>query len=463
MKRKLLLLSFIVLSIICAVCFVGCNANASVDKDDNPNADPFTQTDTTPSNGITYIAKSDGTYMVTNFSATSTDKNIVIASEHNGVPVTAIGNNAFENKNIESVVIPASITYIDSFAFFNCRKLRTVTFAENSKLQTIEHSAFLQCFALDNVVIPQGTIAIKDRAFRLCNSLKNISIPDSIKDMGIKVFDKCISLELITYENASYIGNQANPYLVLIDAAKNEEGAFATECKVNPACVVIADGAFYNNVKLATIEFGENLKYIGNHAFYRCTELTAITLGNNIEEIGEYSFTNCSELLEVAIGKNLKKIGIFSFSNSQKLAEFVVDAENANYQSIDGHIYSKDLTVLVRYASGSEDSLFSIPSHVTRIENGAFSYSFNLIEVIVSPSVTWVGDMAFLVCYYLEIIRFQNSEAYLGNYTLMDADSITDVYFAGTKEQLDAATARANWKYDINNNGSTSYTIHYGK
>ena len=222
MKRKLLLLAFIVLSIICAVCFVGCNANASVDKDDNPNADPFTQTDTTPSNGITYIAKSDGTYMVTNFSATSTDKHIVIASEHNGVPVTAIGNNAFENKNIESVVIPASITYIDSFAFFNCRKLRTVTFAENSKLQTIEHSAFLQCFALDNVVIPQGTIAIKDRAFRLCNSLKNISIPDSIKDMGIKVFDKCISLELITYENASYIGNQANPYLVLIDAAKND-------------------------------------------------------------------------------------------------------------------------------------------------------------------------------------------------------------------------------------------------
>lgn len=458
MKRKLLLLALVVLSTICAVCFVGCNENASSNNTNGANADPFIQTSTTPTNGISYIAKSDGTYMVSTFSTTSAEKNVVIASEYNGVAVTSIGYSAFGSREIESVVIPASITQIDSFAFFNCKRLRTVTFAENSKLQSIEHSAFLQCLALDNVEIPQGTIAIKDRAFRLCNSLKNITIPDSITEIGAKVFEGCISLELPTYGNANYIGTKTNPYHVLVSAAQKSNGTYFSTCNVNASCVVIADGAFHSNSKLESIEFGDSLKYIGSHAFFRCSKLNAVTLGNNIEIVESYAFADCANLSNVTIGKNVKKLGLFIFSNTQSVSQFIVDEQNANYQAIDGHIYSKDATVLIRYASGNENDIFSVPSTVTRIENGAFSYSNNLVEAIISPNVTWVGDLAFYYCESLEILRFKNPEAYLGCYTLLRVSSLTDVYFSGTQAQLDLASEKANWKYGAND-GAT-YLIH---
>ena len=42
----------------------------------------------------------------------------------NGKKVTKIGNNAFANKSIKSVIIPDSVTSLGSYSFYNCKDLK---------------------------------------------------------------------------------------------------------------------------------------------------------------------------------------------------------------------------------------------------------------------------------------------------------------------------------------------------
>ena len=51
--------------------------------------------------------------------------------------------------------------------------------------------------------------------------------------------------------------------------------------------------------------------------------------------------------------------------NSQYVEEYRVDEDNENYTVVDGVLYNKDMTVLVRYPEGKKDTTFRIPDGVT--------------------------------------------------------------------------------------------------
>lgn len=57
--------------------------------------------------------------------------NVVIPSEIEGYPVTVIDESCFANKEIESVKIPNSVTFIDGWAFASCRNLKAVHIPES--------------------------------------------------------------------------------------------------------------------------------------------------------------------------------------------------------------------------------------------------------------------------------------------------------------------------------------------
>jgi hypothetical protein len=66
---------------------------------------------------------------------------VYIPREIGGIPVTAIGANAFaNNKSLEEVHITSSVTEVSANAFANCKNLKTVTVYDN--LKTISDSAF---------------------------------------------------------------------------------------------------------------------------------------------------------------------------------------------------------------------------------------------------------------------------------------------------------------------------------
>ena len=59
-----------------------------------------------------------------------------LVSSINGLPVTKIGPDAFYMcEDITSVYIPASVKYIDTYAFSGCKSLTSVVLEKNSQLE----------------------------------------------------------------------------------------------------------------------------------------------------------------------------------------------------------------------------------------------------------------------------------------------------------------------------------------
>ena len=59
---------------------------------------------------------------------------------------------------------------------------------------SIGFGAFLDCFSLVSITIPDGVTSIGDFAFNFCYSLTSITIPDSVTSMGSYAFDTCTGM-----------------------------------------------------------------------------------------------------------------------------------------------------------------------------------------------------------------------------------------------------------------------------
>ena len=77
--------------------------------------------------------------------------------------------------NVESIILPKSLTSIGDQAFRNCSSLTSIT-------------------------IPNSVTSIGIEAFNDCVSLTAITIPNSVTSIGYDAFFRCSSLSYITYE-----------------------------------------------------------------------------------------------------------------------------------------------------------------------------------------------------------------------------------------------------------------------
>ena len=96
--------------------------------------------------------------------STSSDDSVVIPSQLGGMPVVAIGDGAFaEREDITTVTIPEGVRRIGDKAFRGCSELQTVTFP--SSLREIGDEAFKDCPHLDGVKIPERISRLGREAF----------------------------------------------------------------------------------------------------------------------------------------------------------------------------------------------------------------------------------------------------------------------------------------------------------
>lgn len=140
----------------------------------------FSNNNLTPEAGFIYGYKADGTpdySKLVGYGGES--KNVVIPPTKNGVALKTIASNAFSDALIESVIIPDTVTRIESAAFYN------------NKLKTI--------------VLPSGLTHIGGQAFR-ANYLYDINIPSTVTYIGGGAFtDNCVPVD--SPENFIYTVN----------------------------------------------------------------------------------------------------------------------------------------------------------------------------------------------------------------------------------------------------------------
>ena len=141
---------------------------------------------------------------------------------------------------------------------------------------------------ITSVVIPDGVTMISDFAFSDCTNLVDISIPNSVIRIGSKVFNNCSKINYNEYDNAQYIGNEDNPYLVLVKAVNKN----INSCNINEFTKVISHSAFLDCKSLRTVTIPNGLKNIENCAFENCNTLSTVTIPASVTRIGSYAFDN---------------------------------------------------------------------------------------------------------------------------------------------------------------------------
>ena len=251
-------------------------------------------------------------------------------------------------------------------------------------------------------------------AFHGCSSLTSITIPNSVTSIGI-AFDWCKKLTQINVDTANTVYSSVNGVLFSKDK---------TELIRYPEGKADTSYAIPNGVTS-----------IGYWAFCDCYSLTSITIPDSVTSIGTMAFEDCSSLTSITIPGSVTSIDDNAFYVCRKLNQINVDTANTAYSSVNGVLFNKEKTKLIRYPIGKADTSYSIPDGVTSIGDYAFSWCSSLTSITIPDGVTIIDRNAFQYCRSLTSITIPDSVTYISAEAFDGCDSLKAAYYLGFSEQ----------------------------
>ena len=304
--------------------------------------------------------------------------------------ITSIGNGGFYGcSSLTSIAIPDGVTSIGEYTFCDCSSLTSINIPES--VTSIDWYTFLGCSSLTSIDIPDGVTSIGDYAFQDCSSLTSIDIPEGVTSIGSRAFRGCSRLTSIQVD-------ENNNYYTSIE------------------------GVLYNKEKTELIQYPagkqdeyyiipEGVTSIEKYAFYGCSYLKSITITDGVASIEETTFDNCTSLINIKIPKSTIKIADYVFDDCNKLENIEVDENNIAYTSVDGVLYNKTKTELIKYPDGKTNESYKIPYETIIIRDHAFYNCNNLENIIIPENVKYIFGNAFPYNSKLNIICRSDSVA----------------------------------------------------
>ena len=342
-----------------------------------------------------------------------------------------MGKATFYNSNIKHIEIPYRIKSIPEYSFYNTKNLKSISFKDGttniesfafsqsglekfvapSTLLSIDSSAFKNCNNLKDIVFNNSLTTIKDEAFAYSPKITKVILNRDLKDIGKNVFYGDNNIEsIIDKDNTNFQIIENTLYtidkkeLVYIAPKRNKkelnipketisirEGAINSETAINKIIVdpknekfSSEDGILYDKDKKKIVKFPPK------------KEVVNLTILPSVEEINPYAFKDAINLSGfVNIHGKVKTIGKNAFDNTINIDGFIVDEYNENYCSIDGVLYNKDKTSLIKYPSRKNTNSFNIPNSIKSIEERAFENSM-IESLTTNTNLSTIEKESFL-------------------------------------------------------------------
>ena len=360
--------------------------------------------------------------------------------------VQTIPTSAFFNSKVSKLIIPASVTQIDSSAFKGSAYLTKLEFLS----------------AEDGV--EQG-LTLASGVFDGCNRLVEIDLPARIIELNLDIFSSRVEKINITgfpVANADVEYHSIDGVLcqgdTIVYAPRGRSGAYRIPVVINK----IGDSAFENCSRLTAVSIPGNVTEIGKKAFYSCDLLRILTFEGTESDAGlsiaEQAFYSCNQLDEIKLSPNVTTIAAHAFGSSSttaqikvtvtgdgagfatnafvspsgtasvtelylgenvqnleiagvfgsKLSTVVIDGANPYLATLDNVVYDAEMKTLL-FFPGTKKGDFKVPDGVETISANAFKGK-EITSIHIPASVTSIGDFAFA------------GASYIGSITIDDGD-----------------------------------------
>ena len=375
---------------------------------------------------LSYEENDDGGYTVTGLTVkTLPIADIVIPDTYNGLPVTAIGDMAFEfNPIITSVTLGKNVTEIEPYAFKGCELLQTVTL--NDGLQKIDRNAFAASALTEIPTLPASLTYLGFYAFAETN-ITSLTLPDTLTTIGHGIVASCYYLESMNVPSQWYSADYPTKLITYFT------GYFFgnTEDSENPELRIPLYANRYPYFESITVR--GDMEKLPTYAFFQVESLKSVELTGTFTKIGDNAFMNCYALESVVIPDTVTAVGETIFAGCESLKELSMPlAGNMTLESLFGNIKPPLESVRI-YTSGKITAMFRncyslkkivIEGNVTEIGKEAFYSSRVLTDLTLPASVTHIEDI-FIYFYKFQSdfkITYEGTMAQWHEITLESAD-----------------------------------------
>jgi len=393
--------------------------------------------------------------------------------------VVAIGEYAFASCWAKTLSIPASVVSINNY--YGCNDMTAILVDEQnpsycsvdgvlfnkevtqilkypadrpdktynipSTVTAVGDYAFMYCCNLQEIILSPVVESIGHQSFDGCSSLISMDFPDSVKFIDDFAMSGCISLQTVSIGKSLSKIVGGNPFyncssLVDINVDKENESFCSIE------------GVLYRNLDAAELElvtfplgrnadlysFPDRTTAIGSSAFYNCKTLSDLVLPNTVKKIGHSAFWY-SSLKSITIPASVSEFDDFHFfSSCNELSEIIVSKENPVFSSIDGILYNKNITSILRCPEACPAIELNIPEGVSTIVDHAFDGCKKIEKINIPETVTSIESYAFYYLTSLKSIIIPNTVEIIEQYVLLMCENLQDVTIgAYVKEIKDSA------------------------
>lgn len=225
------------------------------------------------------------------------------------------------------------------------------------------------------ILLPETLTAIRAMSVRGCEALTSIVIPEGVTLIGDSAFEKCPLETIHLPATLSELDNRAFQNMPTLRQITVAEG--------NPDYAV-RDGLLYRTI-----------------GPYRLLELVpnvfqTLVLPEDIYDFTQTALSGCTLLEELTVC-NGKDWVPGNLNRCSSLKNIYVHDTNEHFISVDGVIYSKDRSTLVRYPAGRTGD-YTVPEGTAAIGSSSFEGSAGLTDITLPQSLLSIDVSAFRDC-----------------------------------------------------------------
>lgn len=355
------------------------------------------------------------------------------------------------SQDAESITIPAIVTYEDEN--YEVTGLEyDVTFAGNTNLTSVAiempldkvpNSFFEKCTKLSSVILPESVTSIGRLSFSGCESLTSLGfLPQSVTRIASLAFQGCTSLkEIVIHKGITYASDAfdgcSGVTSVTIEAVESDvfigHGGFTSlksvrieDCDTPLSVSLPGDapieevyigrnvGLSFNKANLKAVTFGEKVTYVPEGMFDGASALSSVNWGNNIKWIGARAFYG-TNLADLSLPESVDSLAAHAFDEIQALATVKLPSS---------------LRYLGSNFSGSAISEIKLPESLVYFDG---LQDCDLITHVVIPDgVKEIGALGFSSCKILEEVVIGKNVESIGLSLFENSKKVQDIYYNGT-------------------------------